>query len=101
MGSDPQPEARQGSISANSVKADQGPERESGLDRKFPIALGLYLVLGVLVWFTLGDAKILVEGRPVELRFVPLVILGLFAFRTYIARQADRIRRQDRNASGE
>jgi hypothetical protein len=102
MGSDPQPDVRQSSIRANSVETDHGVEEKSGLDRKYPIALALYLVLGLAVWFSLGDAKIFVEGRQVELRLVPLAILGLFAFRTYIARQADRIRRQDqsRQASG-
>jgi hypothetical protein len=33
-------------------------------------------------------------GKPVELRLVPLLILGLFAFRTYLARHADKIRRE-------
>jgi hypothetical protein len=84
MGSDPQPEERKGLEGAN-----------SDLERRFPIALGLYVVLGLLVWFTMGDARIVVLGRPVEMRFVPLLVLGLFAFRTYVARQADRIRRQD------
>jgi hypothetical protein len=30
----------------------------------------------------------------VQLRFIPIVILALFAFRTYVAMQADRIRRE-------
>jgi hypothetical protein len=64
------------------------------LDRKYWLALGLYGILALLAWFTLGEGSIRVAGRPVELRLVPLLILGLFAFRTYLARQADRIRRE-------
>jgi hypothetical protein len=64
------------------------------LERKFWVALGLYAVLGVLVWFTMGDGRVLVMGKPVELRLVPLMILGGLALRTVVALQADRIRRQ-------
>jgi hypothetical protein len=62
------------------------------LERRFPVALGLYVVLAVLVWFTMGDGKVLVMGKPVELRLVPLMILGGLALRTVVALQADRIR---------
>ena len=65
----------------------------SDLNRKFWIALALYGVLGLLVWFTMGEGKVLVMGRPVEMRLVPLVILGGLALRTVLARQAERIRR--------
>ena len=64
------------------------------LERKFWVALGLYAVLGVLVWFTMGDGRVLVMGKPVELKLVPLIILGGLALRTVVALQADRIRRQ-------
>jgi hypothetical protein len=63
------------------------------LERKFWVALGLYAVLGALVWFTMGDGKVLVMGKPVELRLVPLMILGGLALRTVVALQADKIRR--------
>jgi hypothetical protein len=66
----------------------------SDLDRKYWMALGLFGILAALAWFTLGAGSVLVMGKPVELRLVPLLILGLFAFRTYLARQADRIRRE-------
>ncbi|MGA3347061.1 MAG: hypothetical protein ABSC76_19600 [Terracidiphilus sp.] len=65
----------------------------SELDRKFWVALALYVVLAALAWFTLGEGKILVAGRPVELRLLPLVVLGGFALRTVLARQAEKIRR--------
>jgi hypothetical protein len=84
MGSEPQPEERKGLQGAN-----------SDLERRFPIALGLYVALGLLVWFTMGDEKVLVHGKWVDLRVVPLIVIGGLALRTVLARQADRIRRQD------
>ena len=63
------------------------------LDRKFWWAIALYAVLAALVWFTMDAGKVIVFGRPVELRLVPLVILGGLALRTVLARQADRVRR--------
>jgi hypothetical protein len=65
----------------------------SSLDRRYRVALALYAVLAALAWFTLGEGKVLVAGRPVELRLVPLVILGGLALRTVLARQAEKIRR--------
>jgi len=63
------------------------------LDRKYWVALGLYAVLAVLVWLTIGEGKVFVMGKPVELRLVPLIIIGGLALRTVLARQADKIRR--------
>jgi hypothetical protein len=63
------------------------------LDRKYWIALALYVVLAGLVWFTIGEEKILIHGRLVELRLVPLVVIGGMVLRTVLARQAEKIRR--------
>jgi hypothetical protein len=65
----------------------------TGLERKYGIALALYVVLAVLVWFTIGEGKISVFGRLIQIRWVPIFILATFAFRTVMAMQADRIRR--------
>ena len=65
----------------------------SGLDRKFWAALAMYAGLALLVWFTMDAGKVVVLGRPVELRLVPLIIIGGLALRTVLARQAERIRR--------
>ncbi|MGB6723903.1 MAG: hypothetical protein WBE72_24110 [Terracidiphilus sp.] len=62
-------------------------------EKKYWIALALYAVLAVLVWYTMDAGKFLVWGKPVELRLVPLIIIGGFALRTVLARQAERIRR--------
>jgi len=66
---------------------------EAELDRKFWIALALYGVLAALAWFTVGEGTILVYGRPVELRLLPLIIVGGMALKTVLARQAEKIRR--------
>ena len=71
----------------------QGARAGSELDRRFPVALALYGVLAVLVWFTVGEGTVVVFGRPVELRLIPILVIGSFALRTVLARQADRIRR--------
>ena len=69
-----------------------GTRTVSDLERRYPVALALYAVLGVLVWFTIGEGTIVVFGTPVELRWIPIFILGTFAFRTVLVRQADKIR---------
>jgi len=66
-----------------------GPE----LERKYWVALGLYAVLAVLVWFTMSEGRVLVMGRPVALRLLPLIVIGGMALRTVLARQAEKIRR--------
>jgi len=82
MSGSPQPGERKGLVGAS-----------SDLERRFPVALALYVVLAVLVWFTMGEGKVLVMGRPVELRWLPLIVIGGLALRTVLARQAERIRR--------
>jgi hypothetical protein len=65
----------------------------SEMDRKFWVALALYAGLALLVWFTMGAGKIPVFGRPVDLRLVPLLVIGAMALKTVVARQAERVRR--------
>ena len=97
MGSEPQPDERTGVGGAGLRGADSSQERAyrtgSDLERRFPVALGLYAVLAVLVWFTMGEGKVLVLGRAVDLRLIPLIVIGGLALRTVLARQAERIRR--------
>ncbi len=63
------------------------------LDRKFWVAMAIYAVLALLVWFTMDAGKVLVMGKPVELRLIPLIIIGGLVLRTVLARSADRMRR--------
>ena len=87
MREESQPEARAGLSGKDALRTG------SDLEKRYPIALGLYLILAVLVWFTLGEGKVLVAGKQVELRWLPLIILGGLALRTVLARHAERIRR--------
>jgi hypothetical protein len=72
---------------------EPGTRTDSDLERRYPVALALYAVLAVLVWFTVGEGSIIVFGRPVEVRWIPILILATFAFRTMLVRQAEKIRR--------
>ena len=65
----------------------------SELERKYWIALVLYAGLAVLAWFTIGEGKVSIFGRMIDMRWIPIFILATFAFRTVMAMQADRIRR--------
>jgi class 3 adenylate cyclase len=66
---------------------------ETDLDRKYWLALGMFAVLAVVVWLTMGDGSVLVFGRPVELKLIPLIVIGGMALRTVLARHAEKIRR--------
>ena len=80
---------------------------EADLDRKFWLALGMFAVLAVLVWLTMGagpvlvafpwfdlsEDKFIVVSRPVELRLIPLIVIGGLVLRTVLARHAEKIRR--------
>jgi hypothetical protein len=84
------------------VDAGSGREglKQSGqnLARKYRVALVLYAVLAALSWFTL-DGKIPVGGRLVELRLIPLLIIGGLALRTVVAMNAEKIRREGSKSS--
>jgi hypothetical protein len=88
MREEPQPGERKDRMSAGSE-----------LDRKFWTALALYGILAALSWFTLGEGKILVGNRLVEIRLLPLVVLGGFALKTVLARHAEKIRRDGERSS--
>jgi hypothetical protein len=59
----------------------------------------MYALLAALVWFTMDAGKVVVLGKPVELRLVPLIVIGGLALRTVLARQAERIRRAGEKGS--
>jgi hypothetical protein len=77
------------------MESQQGDRQKR--DRKFWIAMLAYGILAAVIWFTLGEGTVFVLGRPVEIRLIPLFIIGTFVFRTYIAREADKIRRSSEN----
>jgi hypothetical protein len=56
------------------------------------IALGVLVVLGLLSWFTIDRSAMLhVAGREIPVRWLPEVVLGLFAFRTVMAHMRARL----------
>ena len=73
--------------------SDELQTNGAALGRKFRFALAGYAALAALIWFTMDDGRVLVQGRSVELRWVPLLIVGGFALKTVLAYQANRIRR--------
>ena len=79
------------------VSADEdrveAAKKDSTMSKRYPVALFLYVMLGVLVWFTVGDGTVLVLHHRVEMRWIPLFVIGTFVLRTVLARQAERIRR--------
>jgi hypothetical protein len=93
-----QPKVELGSERAELQKVSTGLNHD--LDRRFYTALACYAILGALAWFTLGEGSVLVGGRPVEIRMLPLLVLGGFALRTLLARQAEMIRREPKKGSG-
>ena len=86
------------------MSSDSGPgAREPGArpvektDRKFWIAMSLFGILAAVIWFTFGDGTVIVLGRQIEMRWIPLFVIGTFVFRTIMAREADKIRRSGEN----
>jgi hypothetical protein len=73
-------------------------EQRRMLDRKYRVALILYAILAALSWFTL-DGKVPIGGRLVELRLIPLLIIGGLALRTMLAMKAEKIRREGEKGS--
>jgi len=74
-------------------------DADRDLDRKFWAALAMFAVLAVLVWLTMGDGSVLVFGKPVELKLIPLIVIGGMALRTVLARKAEKIRRASEKES--
>jgi len=99
MGGDSQPDERRNEISAKSGSAVPSPA-VLDLRRRFSVALVLYTALAVLVWFTMDEGRILVLGRLVELRWIPLLVIGGLVLRTVLTLQAEKVRREkDQNGS--
>jgi hypothetical protein len=91
---------REGQQEARAVTDRDGLKRVgSDLEKRFLIALVLYAALALLVWFTMDSGKVLVFGKPVEMRWIPLIVIGGLALRTVLARQAERIRRDGEKGS--
>ena len=74
-------------------------DADRDLDRKYWAALAMFAVLALVVWLTMGDGSVLVLGKPVELKLIPLIVIGGMALRTVLARKAEKIRRDGEKSS--
>jgi hypothetical protein len=61
--------------------------------KKLLAALAMYAGIAVLAWFTL-DAKVSLGEREIPLRAITVLLLGLFAVRTLLHAQRERIERE-------
>ena len=93
MRSELESEARSDREAVEETERDRATRSGSDLEKRYPVALALYAALAALVWFTMDAGKVMVYGKPVDLRLLPLIVLGGLAFRTVLALQADKIRR--------
>jgi len=80
---------------------ERTPNPAANMGRMY-FALAVLVILGVLSWFTIDASSVLhVHGyasryvsfadRDVELRWIPLLILGMFAFRIVMANMRARL----------
>jgi hypothetical protein len=83
-----------GALPGDDREKRSGGSLGNDLEKKYPVALVMYALLAIAAWFTVGEGNVTIAGRHVEVRLIPILILALFAFRTYVAMQADRIRRE-------
>ena len=61
------------------------------IKRRFRISLIAYGVLAFMIWATLRGALIVVNGHSVNLEYVALVVVGLFALKTILHWKAEQI----------
>jgi hypothetical protein len=84
---------------------EEGSLNPAADKRRMYFALGVLVILGVLSWFTIDASSVIhVHGytsrlvsfadRDVELRWIPLLILGMFAFRIVMANMRARLERK-------
>ncbi|HEY5213345.1 MAG TPA: hypothetical protein VIJ38_10035 [Acidobacteriaceae bacterium] len=70
------------------------------------LALGSLVVLGMLAWFTIDSSAVVhvqgfssryigFEDRDVEVRWLPILFLGLFALRVVLAHMRARAEKKD------
>ena len=88
----------------------EGSLNPAASQRRMVLALGVLMALGALSWVTIGSSTVFhVEGysgsffsyasRDVEVRWFPILILGLFAFRVVMANMRARLEQRDSRES--
>ena len=87
----------------NAVQESMNPAADKG---RMLVALGMLIALAVLSWFTIDSSAVIhmhgysngsfgIADRDVELRWIPMLILGLFALRVLLAYTRARVERRD------
>ena len=70
--------------------------------RRMPVALGVLAGLGMLSWFTMDAGAVIhmhgyssgnigIADRDIEIRWIPILVLGLFALRVVLAHVRARV----------
>jgi hypothetical protein len=84
---------------------DKGSLNPAASKGRMYVALGVLLVLGVLSWFTIDPSSVIhvrgfasrfvsYDDHDVELRWMPILFLGLFGFKIVIANMRARLESQ-------
>ena len=61
------------------------------MQKRFVIALVLYAAILLLVWTTISYAPVVIAGRAVDIRWIPTLIVGMFAAKSWVHRQRERL----------
>jgi hypothetical protein len=62
------------------------------VEHRFRIAIIVISILIVLVWTTMDGTRVTVAGNDVDIRWLPSLILGMFAAKAFIHRQAAKMK---------
>ncbi|MBW4040251.1 MAG: hypothetical protein HIU91_15610 [Acidobacteria bacterium] len=95
-----------GIFAVEAVSVVQGLVNPAADRRRMLVALGVLIGLGALSWFTIDSSAVIhmhgyasgnfgIADRDVELRWIPMLILGLFALRVVLAHTRARVERRD------
>ena len=79
--------------------------------RRMYVALGVLVVLAGLAWFTIDSSAVVhvrgfsnryvgFEERDVEVRWIPILFLGMFGLRVVTAHMRARLESKDRKQEG-
>jgi hypothetical protein len=71
------------------------------IEQRFRISIVAFAILIAMVWLLMKPTPVVIAGRGVDVRWLPTLILGMFAFKAYIHRQAERIRAEDESSRRE
>ena len=58
-------------------------------EHRFFVSLVLYAVILLLIWTTISFAPVVIAGRIVDIRWIPTLIVGMFAAKSWIHRQRE------------